>query len=95
MIPESGIIQNVMNARHKKTLDAIFAVPTRKNIRWADIETLLMALGAERLEGSGSRVRFWLRGLPLFIHRPHPKPTAKPYQIEDVRQLLVKIGVTP
>ena len=84
-----------MNSRHKRTLEAIFHRPTKQNLRWADIESMLMAMGAERLEGSGSRVKFELNGLPLFIHRPHPDPNAKAYQVEAVRKFMELIGVEP
>jgi len=44
-----------MGKKHKKTLLAIFKVPVPSNIKWADIETLFVALGAEISEGRGSR----------------------------------------
>lgn len=62
-----------MIGKHQKTLRAIFADPVRSNINWADIEALLMALGAERDEGSGSRIRFVLNGIRATFHRPHPR----------------------
>jgi hypothetical protein len=34
-----------MNRRHRRTLPAVFEHPTRPDIRWADIEALLLALG--------------------------------------------------
>jgi hypothetical protein len=43
-----------MNAKHRRTLEAIFARPVPSDIRWAAIEALLVALGAERSEGRGS-----------------------------------------
>ncbi|QGM47975.1 addiction module toxin, HicA family [Methylocystis heyeri] len=39
-----------------------------------DIESLLIALGAERSEGRGSHIRFLLGGAEAVFHRPHPKP---------------------
>ena len=47
-----------MNSKHKKTLKAIFNDPVLSGIVWAEIEVLLLAVGAERFEGNGSRVRF-------------------------------------
>ena len=32
-----------------------------------------MALGAERFEGNGSRIRFLLNGIKATFHRPHPQ----------------------
>jgi len=34
-----------MKSKHKKTLTAIFATPTRANIKFSDIESLVIALG--------------------------------------------------
>lgn len=51
-----------MNARHRKTLKAIFTDPVSGSIKWRDVEALLLALGAEMSEGSGSRVRFTIAG---------------------------------
>ncbi|WP_363318183.1 hypothetical protein [Nostoc sp. NMS4] len=36
-----------LNSKHQKTFDALFQNPTRSNILWNDIESLLIALGAE------------------------------------------------
>ena len=33
-------------AKHERTLAAIFARPTRANIKWSDIESLFVSLGA-------------------------------------------------
>lgn len=52
-----------MNSKHKKTLAAVFRNPVSGTIDWADIEALLIAAGAEVVEGSGSRVRFVKDGL--------------------------------
>ncbi|HRX05444.1 MAG TPA: hexulose-6-phosphate synthase, partial [Anaerolineae bacterium] len=46
-----------MQAKHRRTLEAIFEKPDRANIPWHDVESLLQALGAEVTEGRGSRVR--------------------------------------
>lgn len=39
-----------VNSRHKKTLAALFALPTPASLVFADIEALLTALGAKVLE---------------------------------------------
>ena len=54
-----------------------------------------MALGAQTVEGSGSRVRFALNDVIATFHRPHPSKEAKPYQVRDVRAFLEKAGVKP
>ncbi|MDI6026475.1 type II toxin-antitoxin system HicA family toxin [Corticibacterium sp. UT-5YL-CI-8] len=65
------------------------------SIRWRDIEAMLISLGAEMSEGSGSRVRFTIGEQTLFVHRPHPSPDAKRWVVRDVRQFLKNVGITP
>lgn len=84
-----------MNSRHRKTLEAVFAEPTKTNIAWADVEALLVAVGCDVLEGSGSRVRFEWQGHIVFFHRPHPQKEAIRYQVKQAKVFLEELGVTP
>lgn len=81
------------NRRHKKTLQAILSFPGSGTIAWADIEALLLAVGAEAREGRGSRVRFTYAGKVATFHRPHPEREAKPYQVRDALNFLRQAGV--
>ena len=82
-----------MNAKHRKTLAAIFTRQTSASIVFADIETLVKALGGSVLEREGSRVRIELNGEQWRCHRPHPGKEAKRYQVEEARELLERAGV--
>lgn len=82
-----------MNKRQAATLAAIFAEPTRANIDWHDIESLLLALGAEISEGRGSRVRVLLSGVRRVFHRPHPASEAGKPLVRDLRRFLGEAGV--
>jgi len=84
-----------MNKRHERTLAAIFTDPVSGSIKWRDIETLLVSLGAQVSEGSGSRVRFTINGQTLFLHRPHPSPDARRWMIRDIRDFLTIVGIRP
>jgi len=84
-----------MNARHHKTLEAVFARPERSDIVWRDIESLLMALGAEVTEGNGSRVRVALHGVRAVFHRPHPQKETEKGAVKSVRRFLLEAGVQP
>lgn len=84
-----------MTGKHKKTLRAIFANPVRSNITWEDIEALLMALGAERVKGSGSRIRFVLNGIRATFHRPHPRKETDRGAVKSVRRFLEEGGIRP
>ena len=94
MVSKSGIIP-AMRSKHRKTLHAVFAKPTMANIKFADIESLLISLGGEVIEGAGSRVSVTFSGNTVFFHRPHPGKEAKKYQVEDAREFLQKIGIEP
>jgi len=84
-----------MKAKHTKALHSIFALPTKVSIAFAEIEALLIALGAERTEREGSRVKFRLRDIEWHAHRPHPGKEAKKYQVEQVREMLTKLEIKP
>ena len=84
-----------MHSKHKKVLKVIFEKPTRVDLNWLEIESLLIALGAVVKEGSGSRVRISLNDAVATFHRPHPKPIAKRYQVRKVEDFLRNAGVEP
>jgi len=84
-----------MNNAQRKTLEAIFSMPTPRNLEWARMESLFVALGCVVIEGNGSRVRFELGGVVGTFHRPHPAKEAKPYQVRDAKLFLTEAGVTP
>ncbi len=84
-----------MTSSHRKTLCAVFTKPSPSNLEWRKIESLFTALGAQVIEGSGSRVRFELNGALATFHRPHPRKEAKPYQVRDAREFLIQAGVQP
>lgn len=84
-----------VNARHRRTLEAIFARPVPPDIRWTEIESLIVFLGAERSEGRGSRVRFLLNGAEAVFHRPHPKPDTNKGAVASVCEFLRMAGIEP
>jgi hypothetical protein len=84
-----------MNSAHRKMLAAIFARPTRSDIRWRDIEGLVVALGGEVMERAGSRVAMSLNGVVAVFHRPHPAPTTKKGAVDAVRQFLSNAEIRP
>lgn len=65
-----------MNSKHKRTLQAVYSLPVPGNIAWNDVEALLIAAGAEVIEGRRSRVRFAKDQIVATFHRPHPEKEA-------------------
>jgi hypothetical protein len=82
-----------LSAKHRRTLESIFSRPTRSSVVFADIEALVIALGGTIAERAGSRVSISLRGERWRCHRPHPGKEARRYQVEEARELLVRVGV--
>ncbi|MGD9733891.1 MAG: type II toxin-antitoxin system HicA family toxin [Desulfamplus sp.] len=83
-----------MNKKHQKTLELIFARPVSGNIKWADIESLFVALGAEISEREGSRVGVRLFGERRVFHRPHPSPDTDKGAVASIRKWFSENGVT-
>jgi hypothetical protein len=83
-----------MNKKHRKTLQAVFEDPVKSNIAWSDIEKMLIALGAEISEGSGSRVRLALNAVRAVFHRPHPQKETDKGAVVSMRRFLTEAGIT-
>ena len=62
-----------MNKKQQKTLLLIFEKPTRSDLRYEDLKSLLTFAGARIGEGRGSRVRFEYGAYSVHIHKPHPQ----------------------
>jgi hypothetical protein len=84
-----------MAGKNRKTVEAIFDDPVKANILWTDIEAFLLSFGAERDEGSGSRVRFYLNWIRATFHRPHPQKETDRGTGKSVRKFLRESGVKP
>ena len=84
-----------MNSKHRKTLEAIFSRPTKADIRWVEIEALVIGSGGTVQEREGSRVAMTLKGVRANFHRPHPKPTTKKGAVDAMRLFLTNAGVKP
>ncbi len=84
-----------LRKKHQATLSAIYAEPTRANIHWNDVETLLIALGAECSEGKGSRLRVAMNDVKAVFHRPHPEKEASKSMVRSVRRFLEAAGIEP
>lgn len=84
-----------IKTKHRKILTAIFAKPTRGNIKFSDIESLIEALGGKVREGDGSRVVLELSGTRQYAHRHHPGKEAKKYMAEKIREWLTGLEITP
>ena len=82
-----------MNSKQRGTLRKIYQRPVSGNIRWKDIESLFIALGAEVEERAGSRVAVTLFGEVRVFHRPHPSPDTDKGAVSTVRDWFNANGV--
>jgi hypothetical protein len=82
-----------MNSKHQKTLNIIFTDPINGNIEWR--KALFIALGAEKDEGTGSAVSFFLNGKRADFHKPHPNKEALRYRVKAAREFLEEAGIKP
>ena len=84
-----------MRNRHRVTLEAIFVRPTLAGIRWDEIESLLLACGAQIEERAGSRIAIDLNGVRAHAHRPHQRPEATKGAVESIMRFLMEAGIEP
>ena len=84
-----------MMSKQRKTLKDVFLHPAHSGIRWADIESLFIALGATVTEAEGSRITVILNDVYAVFHRPHPRPTADKGSVRSVKRFLTNAGVAP
>jgi hypothetical protein len=84
-----------MKAKHRRILEAIFAIPTRGGIVFSAIEALVIAIGGDVREGEGSRIVFELKGSRRYLHRPHPGKEAKKYQVEELHEWFRQLEIIP
>lgn len=68
-----------------------------KDFEWAELKKLLINLGYEEYNSgktSGSRVKFISeKHADISLHKPHPTPVLKKYQIKQIKELLKKEGL--
>lgn len=82
-----------MNHRHRKVLHALFAHPLNANIDFREVEHVLLELGAEIDNKSGSRIGVTLKGhTAAFHHANHSLPKD---EVVQIRKFLETCGITP
>ena len=76
--------------KREKLLDRLLAKPT--DFMWVELAKVLSSFGYTQISAGktgGSRVRFVHENYPpIILHKPHPKPILKRYQLEGIIDLL-------
>jgi hypothetical protein len=82
-----------MASRKRKRLATLDKIQRGNgSTHWADVESLLLALGSERHERQGSRVVFVLQGAVIQVHRVHGRRECGAGLVARVRAFLEKAG---
>ena len=84
-----------MNSKQRRTLERMFSRPTPPGLRWAEVTSLLGAVGVKVTERSGSRVLLQKGAERMVVHRPHPGPEIGRATVRDIAAFLEAIGVRP
>ncbi|MEM9156211.1 MAG: type II toxin-antitoxin system HicA family toxin [Cyanobacteria bacterium P01_F01_bin.33] len=84
-----------LNSKQRKTLQDVFDDPVKSDIKWSDIESLVLALGGTLKERRGSRVSIRVGGVSRIFHRPHPSPNTVKAAVRDFRRLLQEADISP
>jgi len=63
-----------------------------KDFKWQEANTLLKSLGFIKIQGDGSRVKFYNKEINCLIHfhKPHPANELKQYVIKELLETLTK-----
>ena len=80
-------------SKKDKLLNKFLEKPPRKNFTFNELETLLIACGFTKLEGSGSAVKFYHKDKDILInlHKPHPSNILKIYLIKQIQLKLLEV----
>jgi hypothetical protein len=83
-----------MNNKHKKTLTKLLTRPILNNVKFDDVDKLLITLDLERIEASGSRITYKFDDDNFItLHKPHPNNEIKRYVVKKLQIFLKNIGV--
>jgi len=82
-----------MGKKHRKTFEAIFGKPDRKDIDWDDFISLLNYLEAFIRQQGGSAYGIRLNGEYAVFHKPHPGHTIYPSDLKRIRRFLINAGI--
>ena len=77
-------------SKKDRILKKILENPARSDIRYSEVENLLLGMGYRKLEGKGSRVKFYHAETDdlIVLHKPHPGNELKRYVIEYLHEKL-------
>lgn len=78
--------------KHQRIKDKIFKTPTSTNLTWKEASSYLESIGFNKIEGNGSRVKYFhdRTSTLIVVHKPHPGNELKEYLVKQIREHLKK-----
>lgn len=74
--------------KKEKLLKKVLEKPSRSDVKFSEIESLLTSIGFKKKEGKGSRVKFYNDEKVIILHKPHPGNIVKRYMVEQIQNEL-------
>lgn len=80
-------------SKKDKLLKRFLAKPIKNDLTFDELETLLVFLDYQKIQGSGSRVKFYhkLRRSVINLHKPHPNNALKVYLVKQIQEKLKEL----
>jgi len=74
-------------SKKDKLLERFLKIPPNKYFTFDELQSLLFTLGYEKIEGSGSAVKFYNKEKDSLInlHKPHPSNILKIYLVKQIQ----------
>ena len=84
-----------IDAKHRRTLEELFAHPISMNIDFWKVVNLFKDLGAEVDETEKDHLKVKLHGQEMSFPIPHKKNIDNKHEVVAIRDFLKQAGVTP
>lgn len=78
---------------NKKTYDDVLSGKSDYNIRYADLQNLLLDLGFEYKRQKGSHTMYYHSGINAFMNIQKDGAKAKGYEIRQLRNIILTYGL--
>lgn len=80
-------------SKKDKLLKKFLAKPTKKDLTFDELSTLLIACGFIKIEGAGSAVKFYNKEKDILInlHKPHPGNILKTYLVKQIQDKIKEV----
>jgi hypothetical protein len=82
-----------IDAKHRDTVEQIFARPSSGNVEWRRVRSLLEAVATD-VEEHDAKLRVTLGGETEVFDRP-PGKDVDTQMLVDLRRMLTRAGITP